>query len=153
MALSSMCSSSGLSSTIGDGLLSLSSLPMFALILIFTLISTALTTFVSNSATASVLLPIMFEVAEKQKINPYYYALPVTMAASMAFILPAGTPANAIVYQRGRITINQMMFAGVFVAIAGILLTALATISLGVPIFNLNQFPAWADLNNATFTS
>ncbi|KAM7536789.1 hypothetical protein Aperf_G00000086144 [Anoplocephala perfoliata] len=144
-ALSDICTKSGLATAIGNALAGLGSLPLFVLILIFAFISMLLTTFVSNAATATILLPIMFEVSEKIRIHPFYLCLPVTMAASMAFILPAGTPANAIVYQKGRVTMNQMIFAGFFVAIAGVLLTTVITISLAVPIFSLSSFPSWAE--------
>ncbi|KAM7536361.1 hypothetical protein Aperf_G00000086300 [Anoplocephala perfoliata] len=152
-ALSDMCSSSGLSSAVGAYMLGLGSLPIFVLILIFSLLSMIMTTFVANAATANVLLPIMFELSEKLRIHPYYLGLPVTIAASMAFMLPAGTPANAIAYNKGRIGINQMMFAGAFVAIAGVLICTIGTASYAIPIFNLNQFPAWAEPKNVTLTT
>ncbi|VDN99414.1 unnamed protein product [Rodentolepis nana] len=149
-ALSDICSESGLSRAVSTYMLGLKSLPVFALILVFSLLSMIMTTFVANAATANVLLPIMFELSEKLNIHPYYLGLPVTIAASMAFMLPAGTPANAIVYSKGRIKINQMMLAGALVAIAGVIIVTLSTVSYAVPIFGLNQFPDWAQLNNAT---
>ncbi|VDM35785.1 unnamed protein product [Hydatigera taeniaeformis] len=142
--LSEICSLSGLSTLVGQYMLGLKSLPLFVLILVFSLLSTVMTTFVANAATATVLLPIMFELCENLEIHPYYLGLPVTIAASMAFMLPAGTPANAIVYSKGRININQMIFAGSFVAIAGVLVVTCCTVTYGVPIFNLNVFPEWA---------
>ncbi|KAL5104859.1 Solute carrier family 13 member 2 [Taenia crassiceps] len=150
--LSEICNLSGLSTLVGQYMLGLKSLPLFVLILVFSLLSTVMTTFVANAATATVLLPIMFQLSEALKIHPLYLGLPVTIAASMAFILPAGTPTNAIAYSKGRININQMIFAGSFVAVAGILVVTCSTVTYGVPIFNLNVFPDWAvrDVVNAT---
>ncbi|KAH9281804.1 Solute carrier family 13 member 2 [Echinococcus granulosus] len=150
--LSDICNVSGLSTLVGQYMLGLKSLPPVVLILVFSLLSTVMTTFVANAATATVLLPIMFELCENLKIHPYYLGLPVTISASMAFILPAGTPANAIVYSKGRININQMMLAGSFVAIIGVLVVTCSTVTYGVPIFQLNVFPDWAVHNvvNAT---
>ena len=87
----------------------LKSLHPFVLMLVFVTLATIMTTFVANSATATVLVPIVFEVGENLKIHPYYLALPVTVACSWAFMLPAGTPANAIAFSKGRISMNQMV--------------------------------------------
>ncbi|VUZ41217.1 unnamed protein product [Hymenolepis diminuta] len=152
-ALSDICSYSGLSKTVSTYMLGLKSLPVFALILVFSLLSMIMTTFVANAATANVLLPIMFELSENLNIHPYYLGLPVTIAASMAFMLPAGTPANAIVYSKGRVNINQMMLVGALIAVAGVCIVTLCTVSYAIPIFGLNQFPAWAQGVNVTTTA
>lgn len=60
---------------------------------IFALTSSAVA---SNSATTSILLPVVLSLAEQLDINPLYLALGVTLTASHAFVLPVSTPPNAI---------------------------------------------------------
>ncbi|VDK80709.1 unnamed protein product [Dibothriocephalus latus] len=110
-ALSKICSVSGLSTLVGENMIALKSLPVIALVYVITIIGSAITTFVANAATATVLLPIMFQLAETLHVHPFSLGLPVTIAASLAFILPAATPANAIVFGRGRVKMNEMWFA------------------------------------------
>jgi sodium-dependent dicarboxylate transporter 2/3/5 len=50
----------------------------------------------------------------------------VTLSASFGFMLPAGTPPNAIVYSSGYITVPQMVRAGIAVDIMGAVLVATA---------------------------
>nr|VZI38474.1 unnamed protein product [Spirometra erinaceieuropaei] len=143
-ALSKMCSVSGLSTVVGENLIALKSLPVIALIYVITIIGSAITTFVANAATATVLLPIMFQLAETIHVHPFSLGLPVTIAASLAFILPAATPANAIVFGKGRVRMNEMILSGFLVCLAGQLITVFCTATYAIPLFDLNTYPAWA---------
>ena len=72
--------------------------------------------------------------------------IPVTLAASMAFMIPIATPPNAIVFGTGRLTMLHMMKTGFFINIVAIIIISLITINWGTVIFDidLNVFPDWA---------
>lgn len=59
--------------------------------------------------------------------------IPATISASCAFMLPIGTPPNAIVFGTGRIRMGQMAGYGLILNLAGVVLVTLATFWLMVP--------------------
>lgn len=80
-----------------------------------------LTEFASNTASATLLVPIFVALADAFALPPMMVAVLVGMAASFAFMLPVATPPNAIVYGTGYIQQKQMVRAGVFINLAGVL--------------------------------
>ena len=95
-----------------------SPLLVFILVCLFT---TALTEVASNTATANVLLPIIAASAPSFGLHPAPLMFAATLAASLGFMLPAGTPPNAIVYSSGYITVAQMARSGVLIDLTGAL--------------------------------
>ncbi|MFQ5926255.1 MAG: SLC13 family permease [Terriglobia bacterium] len=73
----------------------------------------------SNTASASMVVPVAIVVAQAAGVSPLPPALGATLGASFGFMLPVSTPPNAIVYGSGRIPLLAMMRAGVLVDIAG----------------------------------
>jgi sodium-dependent dicarboxylate transporter 2/3/5 len=88
---------------------------------------------ISNTAGAALIIPIGASVANSLSINPIMLMLPVALASSFNFILPVGTPPNAIVYGSGYVTTRQMAKAGLPLDLFGIGIVALTTLIL-VPI-------------------
>ena len=80
-----------------------------------------LTEMTSNVATTATFLPVFSAVAIAIGIVPVALTIPVCLAASCAFMLPVATPPNAIVYGSEKFTIAQMMKAGLYFNILGIL--------------------------------
>jgi len=76
----------------------------------------------SNTATNSIMLPIMVALASAMQVHPYGMMIASTMAASYAFMLPVGTPPNAIVFATRYVTMNQMIKAGFWLNIIAIML-------------------------------
>jgi len=72
--------------------------------------------------------------------------LPATIAASCAFMLPAGTPPNAIVFGSGLVRLPQMAWTGFWLNLTGVLVVTLLVYFLGGWAFgaDLFSFPAWA---------
>lgn len=103
---------SGLSELIGQGLAGLSALHVFALLLALCLAVTFLTEITSNTATATLLMPILAAVAFGTGLPPELLMVPAAISASCAFMLPVATAPNAIVYATERTTIAQMMREG-----------------------------------------
>lgn len=86
-----------------------------------TLIALFLTEVMSNVALVTVLLPVVFRIATQMGADPLFLTIPVTLAASCAFMMPISTPPNAVVYSSGHVSVGQMMKAGIwmnFIAVA-----------------------------------
>ena len=76
----------------------------------------------SNTATTSTFLPIAASIAIATSLAPENIAIPMVLAASLAFMLPVATPPNAIVYGSGKLSIRDMIKAGFILNIIGIAL-------------------------------
>jgi len=116
---------SGLSQFLGDRLAGASALPLPLFVIMVVVFIILLTELASNLASTAMMVPILAAVATGAGIPPLMLLLPVTVAASCAFMLPAATPPNAIVFGTGHFTIPQMVRAGVGVNIIGAVLTCL----------------------------
>ena len=96
----------------------------FFVILGLATVSLFLTEVMSNVALVSIFLPVVGGIAVAAGINVVHLTLPVTMAASCAFMLPMSTPPNAIVFASGHVSISQMAKAGIVLNLITILLVA-----------------------------
>lgn len=105
--------SSGLSERIGDALTGLGVLPVALLVFCLTLSVSFLTEVTSNTATATLLMPIMAAAAVALDLPPALLMIPATIACSTAFCMPVATPPNSIVFSSERITVREMAREGV----------------------------------------
>lgn len=103
---------SGLSQILGDWLSSLANLPVILMILTICLVVTYLTEITSNTATATLLMPILAVVATSAGYDPMVLMVPAAMCASCAFMLPVATAPNAIAYGTGELEIKDMVKEG-----------------------------------------
>ncbi|MCK5847437.1 MAG: SLC13/DASS family transporter [Bacteroidales bacterium] len=126
-ALAQGFKTSGLSEFIGESLSAAGSLHPLVLIIVVTTIMVFLTEFSSNSASTTILLPILASLAVSSNIHPLMLMVPATIAASMAFMLPVATPPNAIIFSSNRIRIVDMMSIGIIVNIIAILVISVIT--------------------------
>ncbi|NXM72502.1 S13A4 protein, partial [Serilophus lunatus] len=149
-ALAAGCKTSGLSTWIGHQMLSLSSLPYWAVTLLACILVSLVTEFVSNPATITIFLPILCSMSETLLINPLYTLIPVTMCISFAVMLPVGNPPNAIVFSYGHCQIKDMVKAGLGVNLIGLAVVMVAINTWGTRLFQLNTFPEWAAVGNIT---
>jgi len=85
------------------------SMGTLGILFLFAAVAALMTTFISNSATANLLLPIVVGIAA---VSPVSSALVVAIVSSAAMILPVSTPPNAIAYGSGHIDIRDMAKAG-----------------------------------------
>ncbi|MCF2585763.1 MULTISPECIES: SLC13 family permease [Brevibacterium] len=108
---------SGLSEWIGEQLRTLDGINIFLVIVISTALVLFLTEITSNAATATMILPVMAAFALALGIHPYALMVPCAMAANCAFMLPVGTPPNAIMFGTGKITILEMVRTGFWINI------------------------------------
>lgn len=112
IALANGFVSSGLSTIIGDALQSLAGLPLWLLILSLALAVSFLTEVTSNTATATLLMPVLAAAAFALELPPEMLMIPAAIACSCAFCLPVATPPNSIVFAAERVTIKTMVREG-----------------------------------------
>ena len=87
-----------------------------------------LTELTSNLATTATLLPVVGAIALQAGVPPIILTVPITIAASCAFMLPVATPPNAIVFATGSISIPEMARAGLVLNILGIVMVTLISL-------------------------
>jgi sodium-dependent dicarboxylate transporter 2/3/5 len=126
MALAEAFESSGLASWIGGKMTGFSVLGVFLVILVVVAIVNVLTEFTSNLATVTMILPVLAPIAIAAGLPPIMLMIAATMAASCGFIMPAGTPPNAIAFGSGYLRITDMIKTGVVLNFISILLITLA---------------------------
>ncbi len=107
-----------------DALESLSGHPMpaWVWIFIFSAFGVWTTELFSNMALVSGTLPVALAVARAQGLEFEQLALPLTVGASCAFMLPMATPPNAIVFASGKVTVPYMAGRGFWLNIWATLL-------------------------------
>lgn len=124
-ALAAGVDKSGLSNLIGEAMAGLGSLPMVMLIGSTALIVCLLSELGSNTATASLALPILAAMAERWGMDPQSILWPAALAASLGFMLPVASPMQTIVFGTGRIPMRQMVKAGMWMDLVGVVLLML----------------------------
>lgn len=134
LSLASAMDSTGLAKWIGSGLGMLGDLPPFVFLLLLLLTVLLMTELASNTATVAALLPVVAAIAASTGRDLVLVATALTMAASCAFMLPVATPPNALVFSTGRVTVNIMMRAGIWINAVALILVALG-LQLLVPLF------------------
>lgn len=130
LSLAAAVSSSGLALWLGESLSPLNAFGSAVLVLAAVALVIFLTELTSNVATTATLLPVMGAIAIQAGVPPIVLTVPITIAASCAFMLPVATPPNAIVFSTGMITIPQMAKAGFWLNIIGIIIVTIISLTL-----------------------
>jgi sodium-dependent dicarboxylate transporter 2/3/5 len=115
LSLAAAIQESGLATWVGEGLSALNAAPLLLIVLMVTTLIVFLTELTSNTATAATFFPVVGALALGLGEDPRLLAIPTALAASCAFMMPVATPPNAIVFASKRITIPQMVRAGLVV--------------------------------------
>jgi solute carrier family 13 (sodium-dependent dicarboxylate transporter), member 2/3/5 len=127
LSLAAALDKTGVAAYLGVLMSGLGGLPVVAVVATVTALVIFLTELTSNTATAATLIPILASIAPGLGMEPMALAVPATLAASCAFMMPVATPPNAIVFGSGRVTIRQMTRAGLWLNLAGIVIIGLVT--------------------------
>lgn len=138
LALSSQFSASGLSEWLGTQMEGLGGVPVWVLVLVACVGILFLTEMTSNTATAATFLPVASGVAMGTGVDPLMIAAPVALAATCAFMLPVGTPPNAIAYGSGYVTIGQMVKGGIWLNLVAVVAITLTSMTLLVWVFGIS---------------
>lgn len=143
LAIAAGFKSSGLSEWIGSQLGGLAGVHLFVLILAVATLIIFLTEITSNTATASMMFPIMASLSLALNVHPYSLMMAAAVAASCAFMLPVATPPNAVVFGSGYLKIPDMAKAGFALNLFGIILVTVCIYFLVPALWgiDLNVFP------------
>lgn len=141
LAIAAGFSDTGLAKWIGEQMTGLQGLNFVFIVAIVTAIVILLTEISSNTATATMLLPIMASLAAAINVHPYSLMIAGALAASCAFMLPVATPPNAVVFGSGYLKIEDMAKAGIWLNVVSVIIITVAIylllpITFGLDLFN-----------------
>jgi sodium-dependent dicarboxylate transporter 2/3/5 len=120
LAFGELMVKTALADAIGQGMVDMFGIQsVWSLTAVAILTALILTELTSNTAAASMIVPVLIAIAHTANFSPVPPVLAACMAASLAFVLPVSTPPNAIVYGTGRIPILRMVQAGLLLDVIG----------------------------------
>lgn len=135
LALAGGLTSSGLTLWLGQQLVPLGMINIALLVVAATALVIFLTELTSNLATTATILPVMAAIAVETGQDPLIFVIPVTLAASCAFMLPVATPPNAIVFSSGYVSIPKMIRAGSILNLIGVGVLVVVALTLAPWVF------------------
>lgn len=138
LALAKGISESGLANWLGEQLKLIEGVSPLIIVLVITIFVLFLTEITSNTATATMILPILATLSVAVNVHPLLLMVPAAMAANCAYMLPVGTPPNAIVFGTGRISIKKMASVGFWVNLLSIVVIVLVVYFLVPPVLGID---------------
>lgn len=154
-AIASAFQETGLAEWVGDAFAgAVDGWQIWALVAAICFLLTFLTEFATNVVVVSVIMPVLAEASLRLNIDPRLLMLPAAASASCAFMLPIGTPPNAIVFSSGVLSMGDMARKGLLLNLIGVAMLTLATVFYLVPHLGLStdRLPDWADLKQPSVT-
>ncbi|MDT8450456.1 MAG: SLC13 family permease [Wenzhouxiangellaceae bacterium] len=122
----------GLSDSLAAHLTVLAGLPTWLMVLVICLGVTFLTEITSNTATTSLLMPVLAATATAADMRPEVLMVPAAISASCAFMLPVATAPNAVVYGSGKVGIRTMAAEGLVMNFIGaVVISLVVTLRFG----------------------
>jgi sodium-dependent dicarboxylate transporter 2/3/5 len=145
LSMAEMVDKTGLAAWLGALTAAWEGLPIVLVVVLVTLSILFLTELTSNTATTATFLPVVASVAVGMGQNPLLLVLPAVMAASCAFMLPVGTPPNAIVFASGLVPLPRMARVGIFVNLLFVVLIPLVVFTVAEWVFGImpGVLPSW----------
>lgn len=122
LALASGMENSGVVASLAKLIDGLGNASVITLMIVIVIIAVFGTELLSNLAMVTLFVPIIATFADNQGFSLVELCIPLTLAASCGFMMPVGTPPNAIVYASGRLTMAQMLRSGFIVNIIGMIM-------------------------------
>jgi len=115
-------SGTGLADEVASYLIVMTQLTPILLLFLVAMLITFTTEITSNTALISIMLPVIYSVAEQTGINTTLFMMVATLCASYAFMLPIATPPNAIAMSSGAVNVKSMIRYGIVLNFVGIFL-------------------------------
>jgi sodium-dependent dicarboxylate transporter 2/3/5 len=136
---------SGLADELVKHLTGLSILNILVIIFLVAVLVSFLTEVTSNTAIASVMMPILAVTSVSLMINPIILMLTAALTASLAFMLPVATPPNAVAYGTGYLEMRDMMRTGFILNMIGVVLVTLFMYTVVLWALGITfELPSWA---------
>ncbi|XP_020417067.1 tonoplast dicarboxylate transporter-like [Prunus persica] len=140
LAIADGVRSSGLADILSESLDFLEAVPYLAMTPAVCLISSTITELItSNNATATLIVPLLIQIAKTMHVHPLLLMIPGGIGAQFAFLLPTATPSNTVGFATGHIEIQDMIKIGLPLKIAGIAVLSLLMPTLGVYVFRTGE--------------
>ena len=137
LALAAATEANGVPGFIGSLAAGFAGWPFWAILLAIIAIMVFMSELTSNTAQVATMLPILAALGPVLGVPAGVLLIPATVAASCAFMMPVGTPPNAIVFGTGLVRMPQMIKAGFWLNLAGILLIFALTYAVFIPALGL----------------
>ncbi len=141
LSMAAAIHSTGLGDYVGDRLAGIRGLAPISILLIVLIISVYFSEFTGNTAQANIFLPILATLAAGLGLHPLFLLLPCTMSFSLAFMMPMGTPPNALAFATGRVNIRQMAWGGFLLNLVGIGMVIAAAYTLMPAVLGIGATP------------
>lgn len=138
LSMAEMVDKTGLAAWLGSCTAAWQGFPVVVVVILVTVSILFLTELTSNTATTATFLPVVASVAVGMGQDPILLVVPAVMAASCAFMLPVGTPPNAIVFASGLVPLPRMAKTGLFVNLVFVLLIPLVVLTIGMRVFGVS---------------
>lgn len=122
MVMGNAIKDSGVATWIANGLTVLQGMPEIVTIIIVAVVTAVLTEVTTNAVVVASFLPILAGIGKAIGMDPLQLMLVCMIASNFAFMLPAGTPPNAIAYSSGNIEMKDMMKAGLGLKIIALII-------------------------------
>ena len=146
LALASGFNGTDLASWIGSQLMLLDGAPYLMVLFVTTLLGIGMTQVTPNTATVTILVPIAAALALAIDVHPLPLMTAVAMGAGFAFMLPIGTPSNAIIFATGKITMMDMLRKGTGLTVLALFLIIVFVYFVLPAVFGINPFEYPANL-------
>lgn len=125
LALAAMFERNGVIAKLTEVFSNFTDVPFIFLLLVVVIVAIFATELMSNLALVTLFVPLIAEFALASGYPIVQLCVPLTVAASCAFMLPVGTPPNAIVFASGEIHIHQMAKYGFVLNIVGVIVVTI----------------------------
>ena len=135
LSMAEMVDRTGLAAWLGTWTTGWQALPIAVVVVLIALVIVFLTELTSNTATTATFLPVVASVAVGMGQAPMVLVLPAVIAASCAFMLPVGTPPNAIVFASGLVPLPRMARVGLVLNFLFAALIPLVVFTVGRWVF------------------
>jgi len=122
LALAGGLKTAGLIDLIGNTIAQQEGLSIFMITTLLIFVMLFMTELMSNVALVNIFVPVVAGIAIGLQVPVLQIVIPVTLAASCAFMLPMATPPNAIVFASGHIKVFEMAKVGIVLNIISIML-------------------------------
>lgn len=137
LTLGGIFQSAGVADWIAEGLSFLAAWPPILVIVFISVVVAILTEVVSNFAVVAAFLPAISGLAATIGMNPMFLLMAVALSASFAFMLPTGTPPNALVFGSGYLEMKDLMKAGFVIKLLGIIIFPVIMYAVAAPLSSL----------------